>query len=221
MDRAIAMIPARLGSQRLKKKNLELFGAVTLLEHAIERCLSAGVFEEIYVNSESTVFKKYADGLGVSFYHRPACFGSNESTSEDFVADFFENIDCDILYQIHSITPLLSSSEIKRFAEFCQENPSYDTVFSCIEDQIEVAFKGEPVNFTICEKTNSQNIIPTQRITWSATKWSRKAFLDARHGGGTGSYSGKIGYFAVAPFSGLAIKTLEDLTIARAIRELI
>ena len=221
MGREVAMIPARLGSQRLKKKNLEVFGEVTLLEYAIERCLVADVFEEIYVNSESLVFKEYADKLGVSFYHRPSSLGGNDSTSEDFVADFFEKVDCDILFQIHSITPLLSPKDIRGFVKFCRDNQEYDTVFSCINDQIEVAFEGQPVNFTVSEKTNSQDLIPMQRITWSATKWSRQLFMAAHASGKAGTYSGRIGYFAVGPYSGLAIKTSEDLEIARALRGLI
>ena len=221
MGKIVAMIPARLGSQRLKKKNLENFGEVTLIEHAIKRCLSANIFDDIFVNSESTVFKEYADKMGVSFYQRPSCFGDNDSTSEDFVADFFENIDCDVVYQIHSITPLLNSKDIKNFVEFCKTNLQYDTVFSCINDQIEVAFKDKPINFMVSEKTNSQDLVPTQRITWSATKWTKHKFLNARKEGKTGTYSGNIGYFAVSTFSGLAIKTIEDLQIARALRELV
>lgn len=221
MGSAVAMIPARLGSQRLKKKNLELFGEVSLIEYAIERCLLADVFDEICVNSESLVFKEYADKMGVSFYHRLASLSNHDSTSEDFVADFFEKMDCDIIYQIHSITPLLLPKDIRSFVEFCQDNLDYDTVFSCINDQIEVAFNGQPVNFTISEKTNSQELVPTQRITWSATKWSREPFLDARFEGKTGTYSGEIGYFPVAPFSGLAIKTSHDLQVARALRGLV
>lgn len=221
MGREVAMIPARLGSQRLKKKNLELFGNVSLIEYAIQRCLSAGVFDEIYVNSESLVFKEFSERLGVSFYQRPEILGDSESTSEDFIADFFDKEGPDTIYQIHSITPLLSADSIKEFVEFCRKNTQYQTVFSCIHDQIEVAYEGVPVNFTVSEKTNSQELRPTQRITWSATKWSRLAFMEARASGKVGTYSGQIGYFEVAPFSGLAIKTIDDLNIARALRELV
>ena len=221
MGKEIAMIPARLGSQRLKKKNLELFGKVTLIEHAIQRCLTANVFDEIVVNSESLVFREFAHKMGVSFYQRPEILGDNDSTSEDFIADFFENFECDVIYQIHSITPLLTSDEIRQFVYFCKVNPCYDTVLSCINDQIEVSYDGQPVNFTFSEKTNSQKLKPIQRITWSATKWSRSSFMAARDSGKVGTYSGEVGFFAVAQFSGLAIKTIEDLRIARALREFV
>ena len=219
-NKTVAMIPARLGSQRLKKKNLEKFGEVTLIEHAIERCLHANIFDEIYVNSESKVFEKFAEKFGVKFYHRPQSLGGNEATSEEFVEDFLSNIQCDSLYQIHSITPLMNSQQIRSFVNFSESNKHYNTVLSCVDDQIEVAYKGHPVNFSFNSKTNSQNLNPTQRITWAATKWDRDTYLLANQGDGIGTYSGNIGFFSVGAYSGLAIKTIEDLKIANALREL-
>ena len=215
------MIPARLGSQRLERKNLRSFGGLTLLEHAIERCITYKLFDDIYVNSESLVFKKYADKYQISFYKRPKKLGNNFSTSEDFVADFFEKVDCTVLYQIHSITPLLYAEDIRKFVTFCRENSSYDTVLSCINDQIEVAFQNKPINFSFKSKSNSQDLLPMQRITWAATKWTKSKFLESRLGGNTGTYSGNIGLYPVSPFSGLAIKTIEDLRVARALRKVI
>jgi len=221
MFKNVAMIPARLGSQRLKKKNLELFGEITLIEHAILRCKNSGVFDSIYVNSESLVFKDYAEKHGVYFYHRPEELGNNKATSEEFVEDFLRNIDCKSLFQIHSITPLLGVDEIKSFVNFCEMNDQLDTVLSCINDQIEVAFGNNPVNFSLTEKTNSQDLLPTQRVTWSATKWSRNAYLNTKDNGGIGTYSGNVGFYPVGPFTGLAIKTAEDLKIANALRRLV
>jgi len=217
--KSVAIIPARLGSQRLKKKNLELFNGIPLIEHAILRTLNARVFDEIYVNSESLVFKKYADKHKISFYKRPKKLGDNQSTSEDFILDFFTNVECDNLYQIHSITPLLGSDSIRDFYDFCNKNNKFDTVLSCINDQIEVAYQNQPINFKINNKTNSQELLPTQRITWSITKWSKKCFINAINNKKTGTYSGNIGFFSVNPYSGLAIKTIDDLNIANALKD--
>ena len=220
MTKNIAMIPARLGSQRLKKKNLELFGDLTLIEHAIHRCKNAGVFDAIYVNSESEIFKKFAIQNNINFYKRPKLLGNNQATSEEFVEDFLNNIKCDTLYQIHSITPLLDSKTIRSFFSFCEDNKHFDTVLSCVEDKIEVAYQNKPVNFSFDQKTNSQDLIPTQRVTWSATKWNSKVYLEAKSNNSVGTYSGNIGFFPVGSISGLAIKTVQDLEIANALREI-
>jgi len=220
-NKKVAMIPARLGSQRLKKKNLEKFGDLTLIEYAIKRCLDAEVFDEIYVNSESEVFESYAKKLGVNFYKRPNDLGSHTATSEEFVENFLRNIECSSLYQVHSITPLLSTEQIREFVLFSENNKSINTVLSCVEDQIEVAYQDQPVNFSFKAKTNSQDLQPMQRITWAATKWDKDTYLSAIQEGRIGTYSGNVGFFPVNAYSGLAIKTAEDLMIANAIREVV
>ena len=220
MAKKIAMIPARLGSQRLAKKNLQLFGGFTLIEHAIKRCQAADIFDEIYVNSESLVFKEYAQRNKVFFYHRPSKLGDNESTSEEFVEDFITNVGCENLYQIHSITPLFSSEEIRKFVLYCENNSELDTILTCIHDQIEVAHKNQPINFSYSKKSNSQDLLPMQRITWAATKWSSSTYLEAKRNGSLGTYSGEIGYYQVNTEAGLAIKTAKDLAIANALNNL-
>ncbi len=56
----VAMIPARLGSQRIPKKNLRLLGDKVLTQWVAQACKDANVFDEIYINSESNVFEKIA-----------------------------------------------------------------------------------------------------------------------------------------------------------------
>jgi len=48
----LAMIPARMGSQRLPKKNLALLDGVPLINRAIWICRAAGCFDQIWVNFE-------------------------------------------------------------------------------------------------------------------------------------------------------------------------
>ncbi|MHA2123645.1 MAG: cytidylyltransferase domain-containing protein, partial [Promethearchaeota archaeon] len=50
------MIPARMGSQRLKQKNLQEINGIPLIVHAIRKSIAAHVFDEIWVNSEHPKF---------------------------------------------------------------------------------------------------------------------------------------------------------------------
>ena len=52
----IAMIPDRMGSQRLKHKNIRLLGGIPLITRAIRKCNQANIFDEIWVNSEHSDF---------------------------------------------------------------------------------------------------------------------------------------------------------------------
>ena len=60
MKKIFAMIPARIGSQRLKKKNLALINKKPLIEYVIDSAKKTKFFNEIYINSDDKVFKKIA-----------------------------------------------------------------------------------------------------------------------------------------------------------------
>jgi len=214
--KTIAMIPARMGSQRLRKKNLRELKGVPLITRAIRKCIEAECFDDIYVNSEDETFGDIAKAEGVKFYQRPRALADNNATSEDFITDFLRGHECDRILQVHSIAPLLSVDEVRRFNEEFIKSKD-DVYLSCIEDLIEVAIDGKPVNFTFDKKTNSQELTPTQRVTWSITGWRRETFLKAKDNHQTATYAGTIGFFAVSAFSGHVIKTEGDLKIAEAL----
>ncbi len=216
----IAMIPARLGSQRLKKKNLSLLNGIPLLTRAIQKCKAAICFDEVWVNTESDELGALAIEENVGFHKRPFKLANNNATSEEFVYQFLKTHECDFLVQVHSIAPLLSVTQIKNFVIALQEKKS-DVMLSAIEDQIECAINGEPVNFSFSEKTNSQNLDPIQRITWSITAWKSTSFIETFEKGETATYNGKIDIFEVDKISGHVIKTQNDLDIAEALLLLI
>ena len=88
------MIPARLGSQRLRKKNLAPLDGRPLISHAIEKCRAAGCFDEIWVNTESDEIGAIAVQYGAKYHRRPKDLANNVATSEQFVAEFLENHFC-------------------------------------------------------------------------------------------------------------------------------
>jgi CMP-N-acetylneuraminic acid synthetase len=215
----IAMIPARMGSQRLLKKNTRLLNDVPLVVHAIRKCQEAQCFSKIYLNTEDQELKKFAVSEGIDYYHRKQELADHDATSEDYLFDFLLNVECDVLVQVHSIAPLLSANEITDFTKHFSES-EYDMLVSCVEDQIEVAFQNKPINFSFGRKNNSQDLLPTQRITWSISAWRRNTFLEAKARGSCATYAGNIGFFPVNKLAAHVIKTEFDLRIAEALMSL-
>jgi CMP-N-acetylneuraminic acid synthetase len=218
--KVLAMIPARMGSQRLKKKNLRELGGVPLIARAIRKCKRAGVFDEIWVNSEHSAFGEIAKAEGAHFHQRPEQLGSDTATSEQFVHEFLAKHACDYLFQVHSIAPLLSTGQVAKFVQFMTAS-DYDVALSYIPEQIECAMDGEPVNFTFEEKTNSQELAPIQRITWSITGWRSETYMAAFEAGRCATYDGKVGFYGVDRISGHVIKTEQDLQLAEALLPLV
>ncbi len=211
-----AMIPARMGSQRLKKKNLRELDGVPLITRAIRKCKAAACFDAIWVNSEHPAFGEIAEAEGVRFHQRPEALGNNQATSEQFVYEFLQKHPCDRVFQVHSIAPLLTSDEVKGFVAAMVDG-NYDVMLSCTNEQIECAYRNEPVNFTFAEKTNSQELDPIQRVTWSITGWRSTTYIAASEAGNTATYAGSIGFHPLDRMAGHIIKTEEDLQIAEAL----
>lgn len=214
--KTIAMIPARIGSQRLARKNLREIQGVPLIARAIRKCHEAACFDEIWVNSDDDIFAPIALAEQAQFHLRPAHLGDHNATSEDFIEEFLREHECDRLVQVHSIAPLLTASEVRDFVASWNASGE-DVMLSCIHDQIEVAFQGVPVNFTFDRKTNSQELTPVQRITWSITGWKSRSFLEAKDTGKVATYYGRVGFFPVSAISGHVVKTEADLQVADAL----
>ncbi len=216
----IAMIPARMGSQRLKRKNLRSLGGIPLIVRAIRKCRESRIFDQIWVNSADEAFREIAVRESVDFHLRPAVLGDDTATSEEYIAEFLQHHCCDLLFQVHSIAPLLKSEEVRRFVQH-METEAFDCLLSVEDIRIECAFQDRPVNFTFGQKTNSQELEPIQRICWSITGWRRETYLAASRAGRCATYAGQVGFFPVNRLSAHVIKTEQDLVLAERLLPLI
>ncbi len=212
----ICLIPARMGSQRLPKKNLRKLAGISLISRAIRKCKNSKCFDEIWVNSEHKDFGIIAKNEGVDFHKRPPELGDNKSTSEQYITEFLHKHKCNTVFQVHSIAPLMTVEDIRAFVEY-MKNSKYDCLLSTEEIQIECAYQAKPINFSYSEKTNSQDLLPVQRISWSITGWKRDAFLNAVKEGKCATYAGKVGYYPISRLASHVIKTEEDLLFAEAL----
>jgi N-acylneuraminate cytidylyltransferase len=71
---AIAVIPARGGSKRLKDKNILDFEGRPMIAHALEAARASGVFEEIHVSTDSEQIRDVVErqGFNVPFLRDPS-----------------------------------------------------------------------------------------------------------------------------------------------------
>jgi CMP-N-acetylneuraminic acid synthetase len=172
------------------------------------------------VNSEHPTFGQIAEQEGVFFHRRPDELASNTATSEDFVYEFLKAHPCEYLIQVHSIAPLLTAEQVGEFVRFMR-NSDYDVLLSIVNEQIECAFQDQPINFSFDVKTNSQELRPLQRITWSITGWRASTYVAAYKQGRCATYAGQVGFFPIDRLGGHIIKTEKDLEIAEALWPLV
>lgn len=81
----VCVIPAKLTSQRIPEKNLQLMDGVPLLVHTLHILQESGCFEAIYVSSESERVRKTAEETGATWLVRPDYLSDSYSTMKDVV----------------------------------------------------------------------------------------------------------------------------------------
>jgi len=212
----IAMIPARLGSKRVPKKNLRLLNGRPLISYNIETAVKSKVFDEVYVNSEADIFSEIANNYGAKFYKRPMEFSTDLANNDQFALDFINNIAGDILFQLLPTSPLISVDEIRDFVNYMIDN-NLDTVVSTVQHQIAGIYQDKPINFDILEPhISSQDMSSIETYATVLMGWKYSNFLDnmtdlgfAYHGG-----KGEIGYFPIKGLSTIDIDNEEDFRLA-------
>ena len=144
--KVIGMIPARLGSKRIKKKNLRLIDGKPLISYVLDTVSKCQCFDEVYVNSEALIFNEIAKTYGCGFYKRPESLSSDQATNDVFCYDFMKNVNGDIIIQILPTSPFITTSEIEGFTNFMLKNKC-DTLISVEDKQIACTYQGHPINF--------------------------------------------------------------------------
>jgi len=215
----VAMVPARMGSKRIKSKNLRFLDGRPLIEHVLGTLSRVQIFDEIYINSEDEIFSEIADKYGINYYKRPNYLSSDESTNDEFAHEFLSNIGCDILIQILPTSPFITHKEIESFVNKMITN-ELDALVSVEHQQIACLYQGQAINFDNLKKNPpSQTMTPVMSYATALMGWRSSKFLEnienygvAYHGG-----LGKTDFFELKGYSTIDIDNEEDFVLAEAV----
>lgn len=215
----IAMVPARIGSKRVVKKNLRLIDGEPLIAYIIKTLNKSSLFDEIYLNGDDMIFEKIAKENNIKFYHRSKDLARDSSTNDEFALDFMNNIEGDLLIQVLPTSPLITLEEIEAFVAYQVEN-SVDTLISVEHKQIASLYQGKTLNFDKYKKNPpSQEMEPIKAYATVLMGWDYDVFKDnmkkyssAYHGG-----DGLTEYYKVSGLSTIDIDNEADFLLAEAI----
>ena len=124
---SIALIPARAGSKGLRNKNLYPLRGRPLLQYTIDAAVKSGIFNSIWVSSDSEDILRFAEANNVKAHRRPAEFAQDESSSSDVVLEFLhahgfgENQADAVLYFLQPTSPLRNETHIQSVAKLIEE----------------------------------------------------------------------------------------------------
>ena len=215
----ICMIPARIGSQRFKQKNLALIGKKSVLDWGIEAAKNSKAFSKIVVNGDNELFSQIANRNDVDFFLRDTKLGSSNTKSDDVIFDFIDKFECDFIVWFNAIAPLQQVEDIQNFARELLSN-KYQSLFAVRSQYIQTLYENKPLNFSyekLFERT--QDLKPSTIFVPSMMGWNTNSFRDNYSKNGYGFFCGKTGYLEVCLLSSLVIKKEEDFRMIRSIVE--
>lgn len=218
MSKNIAMIPGRIGSQRLKAKNLALLNGKPLMSYAIQAALESDCFDAVVVNGDHPIFADVADEYGAKFYLRPNSLGGSEVKSDEVVVDFIRNHrNADIVTWINPTHPLQTAQDVRVAIEFF-ENGSLDSLITSSEIKLHADFNGLPLNYNPREKfAATQDLDPIKVFSYSIMMWNTQTFMECYEKLGYGVMCGNFGTFPTSGLCSLLVKTPFDLMVAESV----
>lgn len=208
-----AMIPARIGSQRLKMKNLALLNGKPMIYYAIKAAQDSGVFDNIIINTDHEIFKEVAESYGVDFYLRPVELGSSEAKMDDVNMDFIEKNPCDVMAIVNTPSPLQTGKEVAEGVRFFLDN-NYDSMIAVREYFVHATYDEKPLNFDLNEQLQrTQDLMPVNLLIYSIMAWKCSSFVKEYQEKGRAFFCGKTGFFKASKESALLVKNEEDLLL--------
>jgi N-acylneuraminate cytidylyltransferase len=121
------IIPARGGSQRIKGKNIRTFSGSPIISWPITASLETGLFDEVFVSTDSQEIADIAQKLGAKILWRPENLADNFTGTTKVIQNALETALTQLshdhwIYKIYPTSPV-TSDLVKDFVEFSEKDP--------------------------------------------------------------------------------------------------
>lgn len=142
--RSVAIIPARGGSKRIRRKNMRDFNGKPMIAYSIEVALQSGVFDRVIVSTNDEEIAEAA-----KFYGAEVPFMRPESLSDDLTGtgpviihtiEFLkqQGIKPEYICCLYATVPMLKPRYVREGLELLLDSPEKDFAFSVTEHRYPV-----------------------------------------------------------------------------------
>jgi CMP-N-acetylneuraminic acid synthetase len=211
--KTVALVPAKLKSDRVPFKNIKKLGGVPLVNYTIRTLNKVpGIDEIIVFASEPSICGHLQHGLKYKFVERPASLDSQETRIQDIIREFLKKTDADTIALCHITSPFLKAETVSD----CIKNVNsgeYDSAFSAYEVKKFCWYKGKPLNYSLEVSTPRTQDLDSVIVEQSSLYVFKRSVFEK-----TGQrISGKPYIKLIDHFEGHDIDTAEDFRIAELI----
>jgi len=128
---AIALIPARAGSERVPQKNIRRLARHPLVAYAIASARQAGIFERVVCSTDSTEIAEVASRYGAEVpFLRPAELATATSPDIEWLTDTLERLDTryDLFAIVRATNPFRGPDVLRRGLDQLLATPEADSI---------------------------------------------------------------------------------------------
>ena len=207
MNNLTAVIPVRAGSQRVKDKNFKSFADSNLLEIKINQIKQLPV-DRIIVNTNSPEAIEIAKKHNIEFFERDPYYASSECSNSEYHEYLAKVTDAENLLIAQVTSSLIETQSylnaIQQFFEL-----SNDSVMSVQKFQNFLLKDGNPINYTLDNMPNSQDLEPYQVPTFGIILCKKEKMLEYKN-----YICGKCSFLELNEFESIDIDTPLDFEFA-------
>ena len=119
--RALGLIPARAGSERLKGKNTRPFAGRPLIDWTLDAALGSGLLDAVAVTTDDPAVAALASARGVAVIDRPVELAGSDALIHDAIAHALGVVghDWDYLVLLQPTSPLRTAADIDGALTLC------------------------------------------------------------------------------------------------------
>lgn len=173
--KTVALIPIKLDSKRIPRKNIKTFFDGTPLMTFIQRvCLASDRIDETYIYCSDVTIKDYVLP-GVTFLQRPEYLDLDTVNANNIIAEFMKMVNADIYVNTHTTSPFAKVETINRCIDMV-DSGDYDSAF-CAESLKTFMWQdGNPINFDPSHFPRTQDLPLVYAETSIAYVFRRETF---------------------------------------------
>jgi CMP-N-acetylneuraminic acid synthetase len=175
---SICIIPIKSFSQRVKNKNFKFIGKKPLFKIIIEKIIKAKCFDEIIIDSDSDVIKKFCSKINIKYIDRHHSLKKVKTNGNDILNYWMKKEpNYDTYFLAHVTSPFVKTISIKQCVKKFLNNSRYNSVFTATKEFSWYWFKNKPINFKKYKLCRSQDLTPVIRDTTFLYGISKKEFI--------------------------------------------
>lgn len=171
----ICFIPIKTTSKRVPGKNFKVFAGFPLYKHIITNAIRSGVFDEIYIDTDSDEIKEFASQRNCKIIDRPEYMTKDNINGNDLLLyDYNAVKKGEFLFQLFATAPLLRPETIRACVNFLKRNSEInDSIFTATDEGGWFWFNDVPVNYSpyvLPRSQDAQHLIKESTGLYGITK---------------------------------------------------